>query len=103
MIDHEKVAYNGMKPIPVSCKTPPEKHTTRENPSSTIKTEEYLVSNGVTSLVGGMFSVKIRVYTVKPSRIVITSDTLSPDSGGRKNANTTSTPRAIQGSIRLLI
>jgi len=63
---------------------------------------EYFVNSGVTSEVGGIFSVKMSVYTVKPRRIVMISEILSPDSGGKKNANTVKIASATQGKIKLL-
>ena len=64
---------------------------------------EYLVKSGVTSEVGGIFSVKMRVYTVKPRSIVMTNEILSPASGGRKKAKSVRIANATHGKIRLLI
>ncbi|KAK2552868.1 hypothetical protein P5673_025815 [Acropora cervicornis] len=61
---------------------------------------EYLVKRGVTSEVGGIFSVKMRVYTVKPRRIVMTNEILSPASGGRKKAKSVRIANATHGKIR---
>ena len=55
---------------------------TRDVAMSTRELAKYFPIRGTTSDEGGMLLMKINMNTVIPRRMVIVSDTRSPDSGG---------------------
>ena len=84
-------------------KSSQQKHViSSENETSHITVNAYLTISGITSEVRGTFSVNTSMNTVRPKRIVMTSEILSPDSGGKLNEKTVSTPSTTHGKIKLV-